>query len=244
MLAITLNERITGNFTEAGVCSLSLAEFKRFIKTWIEPAADPAGLKNQLETYLQKYGCNIKEARKKLLVLSGAKSKKTEATKAITFISKQDYVELMKTEEKYLLTDSHMLIELSDNDIREAAKTNIVLQDLLTYTEKYPGTAARYIKSDNDIREGHSTLPALFQKCIDHQKRYGSEMDFTAGKYTIKKNKYDVSAYTCSGVSLNEVYLNLFKDKKYIADPEKPYSPVYKEMETCRVILCGVRLAS
>ena len=239
MLAITLNERITGNFTEAGVCSLSLAEFKRFIKTWIQPAEEKKKKKKQILDYMETYSGEVKDIRKRQLALSGIKSAKTENKKIVSLISKAEKVVLQQADnEHYLLTDSYIAIKLTAAEVKELSKDNLIIKDLLLFLKKPFTKAAYYSKKHNDIIDNYGSLTELFQQAKENALQADNEIDFTYAEYVMKENKDDISTYTAGDVTVQEKYIKLFKNKKFYTCGSM--KPIYQAGSSYEVIILPV----
>lgn len=239
LLEITLNERISGKFLTDGICGLSLAQFKRFIKTWIQPAADADYLKKEIEKELKENGCNIKDARKKLLSLSGVKSENTENKKAVSYIAKQETVIIQKTDNNYYLSDKYMMLKVSENEFQEVAKDNIIFTDCLEYMRRFKTDGCIYYKCRNDITENRNkNMMELFER-IKADALNGAEIDFSAGVTHFKTDKYDTETITAGGVKLDDSKVKLFQNKKFYACSD--IKPVYQNTGSAEVIICTIR---
>lgn len=239
LLEITLNERISGRFLTEGVCNLSIGTFKRFLKTWIEPAADADYLKKEIEKELKENGCNIKDARKKLLSLSGVKSEKTENKKAVSYIAKQETVIIQKTNGHYYLSDKYMMLKVSEKEFQEISKDNIILADCLEYMRRFNTNGCIYYKSRNDISENRNkNMMELFER-IKADALNGTEIDFSAGETHFKTDKYDTETITAGGVKLDNSKVKLFRNMKFFACSD--IKPVYQNTGSAEVIICTIK---
>ena len=239
LLEITLNERISGKFLTDGICNLSIGNFKRFIKTWIEPAADADYLKKEIEKELKENGWNIKDARKKLLSLSGVKSENTENKKAVAYIAKQENVIIHKTDNNYYLSDRYMMLKVSENEFQEIAKDNIIFTDCMEYMRRFKTDGCIYYKSRNDISENRNkNMMELFES-IKQDALNGAEIDFSAGETHFKTDKYDTETITAGGVKLDNSKAKLFKNKKFYACSD--IKPVYQNTGSAEVIICTIK---
>ena len=239
LLEITLNERISGKFLTDGICNLSIGNFKRFIKTWIEPAADADYLKKEIEKELKENGWNIKDARKKLLSLSGVKSENTENKKAVAYIAKQENVIIHKTDNNYYLSDRYMMLKVSENEFQEIAKDNIIFTDCMEYMRRFKTDGCIYYKSRNDISENRNkNMMELFER-IKQDALNGAEIDFSAGETHFKTDKYDTETITAGGVKLDNSKAKLFKNKKFYACSD--IKPVYQNTGSAEVIICTIK---
>ena len=222
-LLTIVNGKATGKYSVNGLLNLTQAELKKFIKLWVFDQA----LKERLAEELTAGNYESKTAKK--LILTGKKVKvNADVAKAVKYMTRQKMFCIKKVEDKYLLTDSYMMIECSPEDI-------------IQLTESVPLLAAIKEKQllDDAVCRKDGKEYTITPKAPD-MVRIMDSTDWINGKpVDFSKSIKDENLYEADGIYAAAKMIDLFKEKLF--NSTGTMKPLTRVTDSYRAIVLPVR---
>lgn len=222
-LLTIVNGKATGKYSVNGLLNLTQAELKKFIKLWVFDQA----LNERLAEELAAGHYESKTAKR--LILTGKKAKvNADIAKAVKYMTRQKMFCIKKVNEKYLLTDSYMMMECKPEDI-------------IQLTESVPLLAAIKEKQllDDAVCRKDGKEYTITPKAPD-MVRIMDSTDWMNGKpVDFGKSIKDENLYESEGIYASAKMIDLFKEKLF--NSTGTMKPLTKVTDSYRALLLPVR---
>lgn len=222
-LLTIVNGKAKGKYSVNGLLNLTQAELKKFIKLWVFDQA----LNERLADELAAGHYEGKTAKR--LILTGKKVKvNADVTKAVKYMTRQKMFCIKKVDEKYLLTDSYMMMECKPEDI-------------IQLTESVPLLAAIKEKQllDDAVCRKDGKEYTITPKAPD-MVRIMDSTDWMNGKpVDFGKSIKDENLYESDGIYAAAKMIDLFKEKLF--NSTGAMKPLTKVTDSYRALLLPVR---
>lgn len=223
-ITIHLNERIKGKFSITGLLNMPCADLKKFYKEWCKDDKDLC------EFFLVelKHGRYESSAQKKIIFGGKKSAVNPDITKAVKHMVKADRVCIQKADDKYIMTDSYMLMELSADDMMQLSDTVPLLLQLKENGKLDNVTAIKNGKEYSMDRESPDLM-----KFINNTDWNGDKtVNFNQ---SVKEN----DLYESSGVYAAVKKIDIFKDKVF--QTVGNFKPLTKVTSDYRVMVLPCR---